>query len=238
MSSVFAKRMETLGTETAFEVLAKAKSLEKQGKDIVHLEIGEPDFDTPSNIKDAAIRALNSGHTHYCPSAGIPEFRQTIAEYISRTRNLQVNSDEVVATPGAKPIMFFSILALVNPGEEVLYPNPGFPVYESLINFVGAKPVPVHLKEEDDFSFDSEHIKNMITRKTKMIIMNSPGNPTGGVATRKQLKVIVDCIARAIAERLETTCLTMQVLLSYLEHLSESSAKGICDCLSPTLLQT
>ncbi len=187
--------METLGTETAFEVLAKAKSLEKQGKDIVHLEIGEPDFDTPRNIKDAAVRALNSGHTHYCPSAGIPEFRQTIAEYISKTRNLQVSSDEVVATPGAKPIMFFSILALVNPGEEVLYPNPGFPIYESLINFVGAKPVPVHLKEEDDFSFNSEHVKNMITRKTKMIIINSPGNPTGGVATREQLKVIADCIA-------------------------------------------
>lgn len=195
MNSVFAKRMETLGTETAFEVLAKAKSLEKEGKEIVHLEIGEPDFDTPRNIKDAAIRALNSGHTHYCPSAGIPKFRQTIAEYIARTRRLQVSPDEVVVTPGAKPIMFYSILALVNPGEEVLYPNPGFPIYESLINFIGAKPVPVHLKEEDDFSFNSEHIKNMITSRTKMIIVNSPGNPTGGVATREQLKVIADCIA-------------------------------------------
>jgi len=152
VSSIFAKRMETLGTETAFEVLAKAKALEKQGKDIVHLEIGEPDFDTPKNIKDAAAKALNAGYTHYTPSAGIPELRQAIADYISKTRNLQVSPDEVVVTPGGKPIMFFSILALVNPGEEVLYPNPGFPIYESLINFVGAKPVPIPLKEENDFS--------------------------------------------------------------------------------------
>ncbi len=194
MSSIFADRMKTLGTETAFEVLAKAKALEKQGKDVVHLEIGEPDFDTPKNIKDAAEKALKASYTHYTPSAGMPELRQAIAEYISETRKLDVKPEEVVVTPGGKPIMFFSILALVNPGDEVLYPNPGFPIYESLINFVGAKPVPIPLKEENEFSLDPEYVKKKITKKTKMIILNSPENPTGGVVTREQLKVIADCM--------------------------------------------
>jgi len=195
VDSIFAKRMETLGTETAFEVLAKAKALEKQGKDIVHLEIGEPDFDTPKNIKDAAVKALNAGYTHYVPSAGIPEFREAIAAYISKTRGMKAEPDEVVVTPGAKPIMFFSIMALVNAGEEVLYPNPGFPIYESLINFVGAKPVPIPLKEENDFRMDPEYVKKNITKKTKMIILNYPENPTGGMLTKDDLKVIADCIA-------------------------------------------
>ncbi|MGQ9530044.1 MAG: pyridoxal phosphate-dependent aminotransferase [Candidatus Bathycorpusculaceae bacterium] len=195
MSSIFAKRMETLGTETAFEVLAKAKALEKQGKEIVHLEIGEPDFDTPKNIKEAAVKALYAGYTHYVPSAGIPELREAIAEYISKTRKIKVEPEEVVVTPGAKPIMFFAILACVNPGEEVLYPNPGFPIYESVINFVGAKPVPLPLLEENDFRMDQEYVKKKITKKTKMIIINSPENPTGGVLTKDDLKVIADCIS-------------------------------------------
>jgi aspartate/methionine/tyrosine aminotransferase len=187
--------MKTLGTETAFEVLAKAKALEKQGKDIVHLEIGEPDFDTPKNIKEAAVKALNSGYTHYTPSAGMPELRQAVADYISKTRKLDVKPEEVVITPGGKPIMFFSILALVNPGDEVMYPNPGFPIYESMINFVGAKPVPIPLKEQSEFGLDAEYVKKMITKKTKMIILNSPENPTGGVVTREQLKVVADSIS-------------------------------------------
>jgi aspartate/methionine/tyrosine aminotransferase len=187
--------MKTLGTETAFEVLAKAKALERQGKDIVHLEIGEPDFDTPKNIKEAATKALNSGYTHYTPSAGMPELRQAVADYISKTRKMDVKQEEVVITPGGKPIMFFSILALVNPGDEVLYPNPGFPIYESMINFVGAKPVPIQLKEQNDFGLDTEYVKKMITKKTKMIILNSPENPTGGVVTREQLKVVADSIS-------------------------------------------
>jgi aspartate/methionine/tyrosine aminotransferase len=187
--------MKSLGTETAFEVLAKAKALEKQGKDIVHLEIGEPDFDTPRNIKEAAIKALNAGYTHYVPSAGIPELRQAIADYISKTRSLEVSPEEVVVTPGGKPIMFYTVLALVNPCEEVLYPNPGFPIYESLINFVGAKPVPIPLEEKNDFSLDREYIKKMITKKTKLIIINSPENPTGGVLSREDLKVIADSIS-------------------------------------------
>jgi len=188
--------METLGTETAFEVLAKAKALEKKGKDVVHLEIGEPDFDTPKNIKEAAIKALNAGYTHYGPSAGIPELREAIAQYISETRGTKADPEEVVVTPGAKPIMFFAILACVNPGEEVLYPNPGFPIYESVVNFVGAKPVPIPLKEENDFRLDPEYVKENITKKTKMIILNSPENPTGGVLKWDDLRVIADCIAK------------------------------------------
>jgi len=188
--------MKSLETETAFEVLAKAKALEKQGKEIVHLEIGEPDFDTPQNVKDAAARAMSAGYTHYTPSAGMLELKEAIAEHVSETRRLDVKPEEVVVTPGAKPVMFFGVLALVNPGEEVLYPNPGFPVYESVIKFVGAKPVPIPLREENGFSLDPEYVKEKITAKTKMIILNSPENPTGGVATREQLGVIADCLAR------------------------------------------
>lgn len=195
MNYIFANRMRALGTETAFEVLAKAKALEKQGRDIVHLEIGEPDFDTPKNIKEAAVKALYAGYTHYVPAAGIPELREVIAEHISKTRNIPVDSEEVVVTPGAKPIMFFSILALVNSGEEVLNLNPGFPIYESVINFVGAKQVPIPLKEENGFRFDSEYVKEKITNKTKIIVLNSPENPTGGVLTREDLKAVADCIA-------------------------------------------
>jgi aspartate/methionine/tyrosine aminotransferase len=158
------------------------------------LEIGEPDFDTPKNIKDAATKALNAGYTHYTPSAGMPEVKQVIAEYISKTRKLDVRPEEVVITPGGKPIMFFSMLALVSSGDEVMYPNPGFPVYESLIKFVDAKPVPIPLKEENEFGFDPEYVKKKITKKTKMIILNSPENPTGGVIPREQLKVIADCL--------------------------------------------
>jgi aspartate/methionine/tyrosine aminotransferase len=192
MSPVIAKRMQSLGTETAFEMLAKAKALEKQGRDIVHLEIGEPDFDTPKNIRDAASRAMNAGYTHYVPAAGIPELREAIAEYISKTRSISVAPEEVVVTPGAKPIIFFSILACVEPGDEVMYPNPGFPIYESMINFVGAKPVPMPLKEENDFALDTEDTVKKISKKTKMIVLNFPENPTGGVLTKENLEAIVD----------------------------------------------
>ena len=196
MTKIFAKRMDGLGTETAFEVLAKAKALEKQGRNIVHLEIGEPDFDTPSNIKEAAIKAMKGGYTHYVPAAGIPELRMAIAEYFSKSRGINVDPDEVVVTPGAKPIIFFSILACVEPGDEVLYPNPGFPIYESMISFVGAKPVPMPLKEENDFAIDNDDTASKISNKTKMIILNSPGNPTGGVLSKGNLEVIADRIKR------------------------------------------
>jgi len=195
MSFACAKRMDVLGTETAFEVLAKAKALERQGKEIVHLEIGEPDFDTPKNIKDAAVKAMHSGYTHYTPAAGIPELREAIADYVSKTRKIDVVPDEVVVTPGAKPIIFFSILAYVNPGEEVMYVNPGFPIYESVINFIGAKAIPIPLLEERDFRLDPNFVRDHLARKTKMIILNSPENPTGGVLTKDDLKAIADSIA-------------------------------------------
>jgi aspartate aminotransferase len=187
-----ARRMSRLGTETAFEVLAKAKKLEAKGKEIIHLEIGEPDFDTPKNIVDAGIKALKEGYTHYGPSAGLPEFREVIAKYISQTRRINVTPDQVVITPGAKPIMFFAILALADDGDEIIYPNPGFPIYESVINFIGAKAVPIQLREENDFRLDTDELKKLVTDKTKMIIINSPQNPTGSVLTKDDLKAIAE----------------------------------------------
>ncbi len=194
MTMNLANRMNNLGTETAFEVLAKAKKLEAEGKSIIHLEIGEPDFPTPANICEAAIRSIQAGDTHYTPSAGIPEVRTSIAKYIKRTRGIEVSPDEVVMTPGAKPIMFYVILALVNEGDEVIYPNPGFPIYESMINFVGGKAVPLQLKEEKNFSFDIEDLKKLITPKTKLIIINTPQNPTGGILTETDIRGIADVL--------------------------------------------
>lgn len=185
-----AKRMSRLGTETAFEVLAKAKALEAKGKEVIHLEIGEPDFDTPRNIIDAAVRALNQGKTHYGPAAGIPELRAVLAEDMGKRRKINIQPDQVVVTPGAKPIMFFTILALINEGDEVMYPNPGFPIYESVIDFVGAKSVPYPLREEREFSFDIDEFMSLITDKTRMIILNTPQNPTGGILTEDDLKAV------------------------------------------------
>src|SRR5213079_2444823 len=164
-----AKRMARLGTETAFEVLVKARALETMGRDIVHLEIGEPDFDTPANIIGAATDALHKGFTHYGPSAGLPQLRETIAEYVSETRGVSVTPDEVVVVPGGKPIIFFVILALAEEGDEVIYPNPGFPIYESMINYVGAKPVPIRLREEMDFRLDVNELAGLINDRTKLI---------------------------------------------------------------------
>ncbi len=188
----FAERMKNLGTETAFEVLAKAKALEAEGKEVIHLEIGEPDFDTPKNIKEAAVKALNEGYTHYTPSAGLMEAREAVAKYVSQTRGIEVSPTEVVITPGAKPIMFFAIIALVDPGDEVVYPNPAYPIYESVVNLVGGKPVPIHLREENDFRLDADELKAAITPKTKMIIINSPHNPTGGILTKEDLETIAN----------------------------------------------
>jgi aspartate aminotransferase len=192
-----AKRMARLGTETAFEVLVKAKALEAQGRDIVHLEIGEPDFDTPRNIIDAGVDALRKGCTHYGPSAGLMELRETIAQYVNETRRVNVTPDEVVVVPGGKPIIFFSILALVEDDDEVIYPNPGFPIYESMINYVGAKAVPIRLREEMDFRLDVDELAGLINEHTKLIILNSPQNPTGGVLE----KIDIERIAAAIADR-------------------------------------
>jgi len=186
--------MSQLGTETAFEVLNEARARERQGKEIIHLEIGEPDFDTPDNIIEAAIGALHQGWTHYGPSAGLPDLRQTIAEYVSRTRNVPVASDEVVVVPGGKPIIFFTMLALIDAGDEVIYPNPGFPIYESMINYMSGHAVPIHLREERDFSLAVDELASLITDRTKLIILNSPQNPTGGVLNRQDIHDIADAI--------------------------------------------
>jgi aspartate/methionine/tyrosine aminotransferase len=189
-----ANRMARLGTETAFEVLVKARALEAQGRDIIHLEIGEPDFDTPGNIIDAGVDALHKGFTHYGPSAGLMELREVIARYVSETRRVDVTPDEVVVVPGGKPIIFFSILALCEEGDEVIFPNPGFPIYESMINYVGAKAVPIRLREEMDFRLDVDELASLINGRTKLIILNSPQNPTGGVLERSDIEQIADAI--------------------------------------------
>jgi aspartate aminotransferase len=187
-----AERMSRLGTETAFEVLVKARALEAQGRDVVHMEIGEPDFDTPSNIIEAACRALHDGYTHYGPSAGLPEFREAIAAEVSKSRAIEVHPNQVVVVPGGKPIMFFTIMALAEPGDEVIYPNPGFPIYESVINFVGAKPVPLRLSEEREFRFDVDELRSKVTPRTKMIIINSPHNPCGSMLSLEDLQAIAE----------------------------------------------
>lgn len=192
-----ARRMSRLGTETAFEVLVRARALEAQGRDIVHLEIGEPDFDTPANVIDAGVKALKGGWTHYGPSAGLPALRKAIAEDVSRSRKIEVAPEEVVVVPGGKPIIFFTMLALVDEGDEVIFPNPGFPIYESMVNFLGAKAVPIQLREEMDFGLDVNELKGLITDRTKLIILNSPHNPTGGILTEKDVRAI----AAAIGDR-------------------------------------
>jgi len=195
----YARRMERLGTETAFEVLARAKALEAQGREILHFEIGEPDFDTPTHIKEAAIRALHDGYTHYGPTAGLPELRVAIAEAVSKSRGIAVTPEEVVVTPGAKPIIFFTLLACAQAGDEVIYPNPSFPIYESMINFVGATPVPIPLLESAAFSFDMERLEASLSPRTKLIILNSPGNPTGGIIPAADLHRIAEiAVSRGI----------------------------------------
>jgi len=191
--------MKRLGTETAFEVLARARELEAQGKSVIHLEIGEPDFDTPINIINAAKKALDDGYTHYGPSQGMPKFREVLAEYITKTRGVKTSPGQVVITPGAKPIIFYAVLALVEPEDEVIYPNPGYPIYESVINFIGAKAVPMPIREENDFIVDLDEFKSLVSKKTKMVILNSPHNPTGGVLSKEDLKVIADiCLDKKI----------------------------------------
>jgi len=194
---ILSRRMARLGTETAFEVLSKAKALERKGRSIVHLEIGEPDFSTPPHIVEAAVDALRGGWTHYGPSAGLPELREAIANYVSRTRGVPVAADEVVVVPGGKPIMFYAMLALVDEGDEVIYPNPGFPIYESMIRYAGGTPVPIPLREERDFAMDVDEMARLITPSTKLIILNSPQNPTGGVLARAD----IERAAAAIGDR-------------------------------------
>ncbi len=182
-----ADAMGRLGVESAFDVLLRARALEAKGKSVVHLEIGEPDFATPRHIVEAAKRALDDGWTHYGPTLGLPELREAIAQYVSATRGIPVGPENVAVVPGGKPILFFTILALIEPGDEAIYPNPGFPIYESMIRFAGGKPVPIPLEESRGFSFDVNQFRDCLTDRTKLVILNSPQNPTGGVIPRADL---------------------------------------------------
>ncbi len=226
-----AQRMNRLGTETAFEVLVKAKALEAKGHDIVHLEVGEPDFATPENIVQAGIRALKDGKTKYTPSAGIPELREAIAQNVSQTRGVTVSADQVVVTPGAKPIMFFSMLALVEPGDQVLYPVPGFPIYESMINYCGGTPVPYILREENHFRFDPDEFRAKANAKTKMIILNSPHNPTGGVLEAADLEVVAE-----VAQKHDITVFTDEIYWRVLYDGTFSSLLSIPGMAERTIL--
>ncbi|MBM4449028.1 MAG: pyridoxal phosphate-dependent aminotransferase [Chloroflexi bacterium] len=221
------KRMARLGTETAFQVLARAQALEAKGKDVVHLEIGEPDFDTPRNIRDAATEALNKGYTHYCNSQGIVPVRVEIAREMEKTRGVSVDPQRVIVTPGAKPIMFYSILALLDRGDEAIYPNPLYPIYESMINFSGARAVPVRLHEELDFRFDIDELKSKVTPRTKLIILNSPHNPTGGVLEEDDIRAIAE-----IAQKHNITVFSDEVYEHIIyegKHHSIASLPGMLD---------
>ncbi|MDB5608392.1 MAG: aminotransferase, partial [Bradyrhizobium sp.] len=189
-----AERMTRIGVETAFEVLVRARALEAQGRDIIHLEIGEPDFDTPLHIVEAGKDALDQGWTHYGPTQGLPELREVIARYIGATRNIRVGPEHVSVVPGGKPIIFFPLMALLEPGDEVIYPDPGFPIYESMINFLGAKAVPMPLLESRDFSLDLNLLRDSLSPRTKLIILNSPHNPTGGVIPADDIRAIADMV--------------------------------------------
>jgi aspartate aminotransferase len=189
-----ADRMNHIGVESAFEVLVRARELERQGKHVIHLEIGEPDFPTPAHIVEAAKRALDEGYTHYGPTQGLPELRESVARYVSTTRNIRVGPQHVSIVPGGKPIIFFPMLALIEPGDEVIYPNPGFPIYESMIRFSGGVPVPIPLIEERGFSFDLDLLRKRLSPKTKLLVLNSPQNPTGGVIPPEDIRAIADLV--------------------------------------------
>ncbi len=227
----FSDRMSLLGTESAFEVLAKAKKLEAQGKSIIHMEIGEPDFDTPRNICDAGIKAINDSQTHYCPSAGLPEARRAVADYVNKTRNINIAPENTVIMPGAKPVIFNTIFATINPGDEVIVPNPGYPIYESVVSYVGATPVFMHLKEENDFRFSTDELKELITPKTKMIIINSPQNPTGGILTTEDLETIYE-----LAEKHDLWILTDEIYSRIVYEVPFASITSIPGAMKRTIV--
>jgi aspartate aminotransferase len=222
-----AERMGRLGTESAFEVLARARALEAEGRKIVHLEIGEPDSDTPAHVIEAAERALRDGATHYCPAPGIPELREAAAAFFARTREVEIPADRIVTTPGAKPIMFYSILALCGPGDEVVYPDPGFPMYESIAAFAGATPVPVPLREANGFRVDPDELASLVTDRTRLVILNSPHNPCGSALRRWD----VERLAAVLADRdLYVFSDEMYWAIRYGgEHVSIASIDGMAD---------
>lgn len=222
-----ARRMERIGTESAFDVLVKARALEAQGRDVIHLEIGEPDFDTPRHIIEAAGDALEAGYTHYGPALGLPELRQAVARYLATQRGVEVPWQRVVITPGGKPPMFYTIMALIEAGDEVIYPNPGFPIYESVVSFVGGTPVPLPLREERQFRFDPDEFRSLVTDRTRLIILNSPQNPTGGVLTRSDLEAIAE-----VAIERDIIVLSDEIYSRIIyegEHVSIASLPGMLD---------
>ncbi len=223
-----ATALERLGTETAFEVLARAKALEATGKRVIHLEIGEPDFDTAPHIVEAATKALRDGQTHYCPAPGIPALREAAANHLTAHRGIDVHPDSIVVTPGAKPFLFFGILATCNPGDEVIYPNPGFPIYESAIKWAGATPVPLPLTEETDFAFTAEDLRSRMTSKTKMVILNSPANPTGGYIS-KQLNAEVAAVLADHGCWILSDEVYSEMLWSGCEHDTIAGHQGLQD---------
>jgi aspartate/methionine/tyrosine aminotransferase len=219
--------MDRLGTETAFEVLVRARALEAQGRDVIHLEVGEPDFDTPANIIEAGAEALRSGWTHYGPAGGQPDFRDAIANYLNTARGTKYTLDNIVVTPGGKPIMFFVILALLEAGDEAIYPNPGFPIYESMINFTGAKAVPAPILEENNFALDVDGLESLITSRTKLLIINSPSNPTGGVLNREEIAHIAE-----LAVKHDLIVLADEIYAEILfegEHVSIAAMPGMAE---------
>jgi len=226
-----ANRMNRLGTETAFEVLAKAKKLESEGKNIIHLQIGEPDFNTPSNITEAGKKALDDGYTGYNPSAGYDELKEQIKIYSNNIRSYDFDKDQVIITSGAKPIMFYTMLALINPGDEVLYPNPGFPIYESMINFVGGKAVPLKLEEKLGYSFDINKVESLINENTKLIILNSPNNPCGSVIDAKSMSKLAN-----ILENKNITILSDEIYSQFLYEGSHSSISNHKNLSSKTII--
>ncbi len=223
-----ASRMGRLGTETAFEVLGRAKQLEAEGRDIIHLEIGEPDFKTADHIKEAAVKALREGHTGYCPAPGIPSLRKAIVDDVERRRGVSFDPKRVVVTPGAKPVITNTILTVVEEGDEVVYPNPGFPIYESMINFVNGKPVPLPLREENDFRFDPDELLSLVNDKTRLIILNTPGNPTGGILKKGDLERIAE-----VAKKHDAYVLADEIYINFLyegaEHHTILSVDGMKD---------
>ena len=223
-----ANRMSLLGTESAFEVLAKAKALEALGKDIVHLEIGEPDFETPPHIKQAAVQALENGYTHYVPTPGIQEVRQSVARNVGERRGMEIDWERVIITPGAKPIMFFTLLALAEPGSEVIYPDPGFPIYKSMINFCGAKAVPMQLREESQFHPDLSEFAKLVNENTRVVILNSPHNPCGSLLSPQEL----ERIAAIVREQSGAYILSDEVYKDLLysgQHCSIATMPGMAD---------
>jgi aspartate aminotransferase len=222
-----AERMDRIGTETAFEAAGRARALEATGRDVIHLEIGEPDFETPANIRRAAAQALEQGYTHYGPPLGLPALREAIAADATKRKGFPVSSEQVIVTPGAKPIMFFTLLALIEPGDEVIYPDPGFPIYESMTRFVGATPVPITLREENQFRLDPDELRALVTPRTRLIIFNSPENPTGSLLTRADIEQIA-----AVAVEHDLTVLADEIygrILYSGEHVSIASLPGLAD---------